>query len=473
VSSADDRDANGGVALERLEAEVIVLGAGLAGLTAAYRLSEKGHRVIVLEARDRVGGRTWRHDFVINGQPMRIEAGGQFTATGQRELQRIAAELGVELFDVATLGDTLGYFDGRLTRAAGEAPPLNSNSAAAYHGVVELLDAMSRDFPTDAPWDADPDGELDAQTAAGWLDDNVADRDARRFLELYLQLIFGCALERVSMLHTLLCWASYRGAVDPRMRRYRFVGGAHEVSARIAARLGDRVHLRKPARTVDYSADDSLVIGGDDFVARGRRCVVAMSPADCRGIGFIPELPVDRAQLQARWHQGSGFKVQAIYDKPFWREDGLSGTCVSDLGACFVWDNSPPDAAFGVLLSFLVQVPPGSPGGVIPELFSDPEVRRTSVLEMFAKYFGPRALDPVDFLEMDWTREPFIAGCTGVAPPGLYTQFGRGLRTPVDRIHWASTETATRFIGFMNGAVQSGERVALEVGRQLRQDQVM
>jgi monoamine oxidase len=459
--------------VERLEADVVVLGAGLAGLTAAYRLSESGHQVIVLEASDRVGGRTWRHDFVINGQPMRIEAGGQFTATGQRELLRIAAEMEVELFDVGIPGDTLGYFDGRLTRASGEEPPLSSESVAAYHRVTELLDAMSQDFPTDAPWDADPDGELDRQTVAAWLDDNVADRDGKRFLELYLKLIFACALERVSMLHALLCWASYRGAVDPRMRRYRFVGGAHEVSARIASRLSERVHLRKPARTVDYSADDGVVTRGDEFVARGRRCVVAMSPADCRAIEFVPELPVDRAQLQVQWHQGTGIKVQAVYDRPFWREDGLSGTCISDLGASFVWDNSPPDAAFGVLLSFLVQVPYGSPGGVSEEVLSNPEVRRTAVLEMFAKYFGPRALDPVDFLELDWTLQPFVAGCQGVAPPGLHTQFGRALRRPVDRIHWASTETAARFIGFMNGAVESGERVAVEVGEQLRANAVV
>jgi monoamine oxidase len=145
-------------AVERLEADVVVLGAGLAGLTAAHRLSERGHHVIVLEASDRVGGRTWRHDFVVKGQPMRIEAGGQFTATGQHELHRIAAEMGVDLFEVGTVGDTLGYFDGRLTRAAGEEPPLNGESAAAYHRLVDLLDDTSRDFPTDAPWEADRNG---------------------------------------------------------------------------------------------------------------------------------------------------------------------------------------------------------------------------------------------------------------------------------------------------------------------------
>ena len=194
MSRVNHKEPGGDVAVGALEADVLVLGAGLAGLTAAYRLSEMNHHVIVLEASGRVGGRTWRHDFVIDGRPMRIEAGGQVTATGQPELHGLAAEMGVELFEVESRGDTLGYFDGRLRRVAGGEPPLDSNSVAEYHRAEDLLDAMARDLPVGAPWDADTNGELDPQTAAAWLRDNVADRDARRFLELYQLLDRDLAL---------------------------------------------------------------------------------------------------------------------------------------------------------------------------------------------------------------------------------------------------------------------------------------
>jgi monoamine oxidase len=176
-------------------------------------------------------------------------------------------------------------------------------------------------------------------------------------------------------------------------------------------------------------------------------------------IDYYPLLPPWRNQLTQRTPMGSVIKCNAIYDEPFWRAEGLSGQATGDgEGARVVFDNSPPDATPGILLGFLE----GDEARRLGR--ADPADRRQAVLDSFVRYFGPKAARPLDFVELDWQAEPWTGGCYGTLfGPNVWTRYGPALREPVGPIHWAGTETASVWSGYMDGAVSSGQRAATEV----------
>jgi monoamine oxidase len=450
---------------QKRNATVAVVGAGLSGLTAALRLTQAGHEVMVLEAKDRVGGRTARHEFEAGGKAQIIDAGGQYTGPGQDELHRLAAEVGVTKQLVYRDGDTIRHRNGVSRRVRADAGDLEGESLRQYSAAIAKFDELSTAVPAREPWRAPEASALDARTLGAWVRENVADAEARETLETEMKLVVCLDLERVSLLHGLRYCSSCDGwAQQLRGEDYRFAESAHEISVRVAAQLGDRVHLGLPVRHIEQADGEQVTIVADGMTVTADRCIVAMSPTDCRGIAFTPDLPASRQQLIGQWVQASVIKAQAVYETPFWREDGLSGLAISDIGTtAYAWDNSPTDGSCGLLITFLFPIPEGAAVGTPTPVLEDAALRRATILQNLATYFGPRALTEIDFLDKDWLYEPFSAGCQPAPPPGLYTQFGHALTAPVERVHWAGTETASRWIGWMNGAVESGERVAAEV----------
>jgi monoamine oxidase len=189
-----------------------------------------------------------------------------------------------------------------------------------------------------------------------------------------------------------------------------------------------------------------------------RRVIVALPPALAGRIEYDPPLPSQRDQLTQRMPMGTVIKCIAVYDEPFWREDGLTGQAISLPGpAQVVFDNTPPNGS-PALLAFLE-------GKDARELAAVSEAeRRDAVLRTFQRLFGRRAAHPTLYADKDWSSEPYSRGCyAGVFGPGAWTAYGRHLRGAVGRIHWAGTETATRWMGYMDGAIQSGKRAAAEV----------
>lgn len=453
---------------ELIETEVAVIGAGLSGLMTARCLTAAGREVLVLEAKDRVGGRTASRRLASSGTV--IETGGQFAGPGQEELRALAGELGVGMFDVHAEGEALWINDGRAVRYDGVEPPLAEPARNCYRDAVTHIDELAALVPPAAPWRAPDAARLDRLTLAAWLLEHVSEGEARDAIEMTFKLVFGLIGERVSMLHAL-AYVAACGGWQQKMEgnSYRFHGGSHELSARMAAELGVSVRTGIPVKAIEHGPQD-VVAHGEGLRVAARFCVVAMHPGDCLHVEYRPRLPGRREQLHRQWQSVSLIKAQAVYAEPFWRADGLSGIVQSDLGAApFVYDNSPPDGSQGVLLTFLYHLPAGSPGGIPPEVEHDPTVRRTAVLEALASYFGPRALDPVEFADDDWLDVEYSTGCSCPTPPGLLTQLGEALTEPVGRIHWASSEASDRWTGWMAGAVVAGERAAREVEARLGQ----
>jgi monoamine oxidase len=432
--------------------DVVIVGASLSGLAAAHRLVSQGASVAVLEARDRVGGRTW----TVQRKGTFIDIGAQFIGPTQTRITAVAKAMGVKSFKPFKSGENLFDFQGKVSRWT-TVPPLRQQALFEYAAAQHALEQMSEQVPADAPYDAPSAKAWDWQTFQSWLDENVASPGARTLLKLEF---YGNAVQpgEASLLTSLRGMQTSPHSEQPETSR--FVGGAQQISERLAARLGSRVFLSAAVRSLKHSGG-SVVVDSAAGRFEGERAIVALAPTLALRIAYDPPLPMLRDGWTQHVAQGSVIKCQAIYRTPFWRQQGLSGHAISNEPPLFLtFDNGPPPPADrpGVLLGFVM---PGTTRHLAQRRAA---ARRQIVLQAFARLFGSQALTPIDYVEGNWSTEPWTRGCYGGVPaPGAWVGFGRAYRAPVGRIHWAATETALRWPGYMDGAVGAGEAAADQV----------
>jgi monoamine oxidase len=441
--------------------DVVVVGAGLAGLAAARRLVDAGAEVVVLEARDRVGGRTLTLP-AADGTP--IDHGGQWIGPTQDRIAALAERLGVTTYPSYERGLNTEFRDGRAHRFDGQLPDGGDPvSAVAMGQAIRELDAMAATVPLEAPWTAPQALAWDSQTVETWLQARVPAGQARTWLREAIRSTLAAEARDLSLLHTLFVIRAAGGialllATAGGAQERRFHQGAQAISIRLAESLGGRVVLGAPAQVVRHG-DGRVVVEAEGREVAAGRAILAVPPAIAGRIGYRPAMPGWRNQLTQRVPMGSVIKVHAIYEEPFWRGEGLSGFVVSDTGPVrIVYDNSPEDGSPGVLVGFIEGEQARSWAR------RNPADRRAGILACLADYFGERAGRPRELLERSWADEEYSGGCyAGYFPPGVWTSFGQALREPIGRLHWAGTETATAWTAYMEGAVQSGQRAAEEV----------
>jgi monoamine oxidase len=443
------------------EADVVVVGAGLAGLAAARALTRQGIAVQVLEARDRVGGRTLNHDI---GEGRVVEVGGQWVGPTQDRLAALADELGVDTFPTYAQGDNLLEYGGGVHRYRGAIPRINPAVLVDVQQAQTRLNRLARKVPLEAPWEAPHAARLDGQTMATWMRRNMATKSGRMLLQLGVEAVWAAQPEDMSLLHVLF-YIHSAGSLELLFdteggaQQDRFVGGSQRIALRMAEDLGEgRVDLNAPVRRIEHGPEGVTVHGGD-VSARGRRAILAIAPTLAGRIAYDPPLPGYRDQLTQRMPLGTVTKCMAIYAEPFWRSEGLSGQSTSEHGPVrLTFDNSPPDGSPGVLLGFLE----GRHARELGRLRQ--EERRTAVIDCFTRLFGPRAASPDDYVERLWAEEEWTRGCYGChMPTGGWTGYGQALRPPIGPLHWAGAEYAQVWNGYMDGAVRSGEATAAEV----------
>jgi monoamine oxidase len=444
----------------RLDADVIVIGAGLAGLVAARELVAARRRVIVLEARDRVGGRTVNAPI---GAGKITEMGGQWVGPTQARLLALARELRIETFPTYYEGRNLLELGRKLRRYKGTVPRLGPLALLDVGRVRRKLRRAARRVPADAPWEAPKAPELDAQTLATWVAKATRTRKARRLLEIATGTVMGTGTAELSLLW-MLTYVSSAGGFDALIdteggaQQDRFVGGSQLISKRLAEELGDSVILSAPVRWIAQDGA-GLQVDADGYSARAQRVIVTVPPPLAARISFAPPLGGRRDQLTQRMAHGAMTKCAAVYPEPFWRADGLTGQAVTDNGpVATTFDNSPPDGSPGVLVGFVAGAE------AIRHARRSEAERRRVVLESFTRLFGPKATQPGIYLETAWAEEEWSRGGPVCSfGPGALSQYGEALRRPTGRVHWAGAETATVWCGYMEGAVRSGGRAAEEV----------
>lgn len=464
---------------EATEVDVAIVGAGLAGLVAARRLSKSGLRPLVLEARERVGGRLLNEEI---GDGKVVEVGGQWIGPTQERIAALAAELGVATFPTHDEGRHLLEMSGRRTSYSGAltdvgiglirdlSRAISPLALADFEQARARLDRIAKQVPLEQPWMAPKAADWDSQTFATWVRRNTRTAAARSLFELATEAVWAAEPADVSLLHVLFYTHSGSGfntlvGTGGGAQQDRFRGGSQRIALLMAEELGSEcLRLGAPVRRIEHG--DGVLLHADGpggehgrLAVRAKRAIVAIPPTLAGRIAYDPPLPARRDQLTQRMPQGTVIKTMAIYERPFWREEGLSGQAASDAGpARVVFDNSPPDGSPGVLLGFLE-------GRLARQWGARGEAeRREAILAGHARLFGERAARPQRFIERIWAEEEWTRGCYGcLMTTGGWTEYGRALRDPIGRLHWAGAETATVWNGYMDGAVQSGERAASEV----------
>lgn len=444
------------------EADVAIVGAGLAGLAAARQLTARGRSVVVLEARDRVGGRILNRGL---GDGKVVEMGGQWIGPTQDRMYELAEELGIGTFPTYDEGAEIVVWDGSGRRYTGDIPRMHPVAMADFIQVVMRIERLAKRIPLERPWEVPRAARWDRLTAGAWLHRAAKTRRARELLELFLTGILASDPANFSMLHFLFYVRSgtsfeVLAAIEGGAQQDRLMGGSQLVAVRMAEELGDIVRMSAPARRIRQDGE-SVTVESDRLSVRARHAIVCVPPTLALRIAYDPPLPGARDQLLQRLPQGTVTKINLVYDEPWWRAEGLKGVTLTPAGpVAFTADNSPPDGSPGVLAAFLE----GAEARSLARLA--PDARRKVVLDAVAVALGPKALAPEAYHELDWTAEIWSRGCYGAHfTPGTWTELGRVLREPVGRIHWAGTETSPVWNGYMEGAVRSGERAAEDVLR--------
>jgi monoamine oxidase len=459
---------------KRKKADVVVVGAGFSGLAAARALTAAGHSVLVLEARERVGGRT--ANATIAGGKAIAEVGGEFVGPTQDRILALAKATGVGTFPVYNEGSNVFLARGaRALYPASTGIPEDPEVATAL-GALLSVDALGKEVGVAAPWKHAKARRYDGQTLAQYLAPSVTTASGKAVVDAVCEAIWGADPEDLSLLYVAQYVAAAGNAKTPGSfirliatgggaQERRLVGGSVVIAEKVADKLGAKVILGAPVSHITQTDGGVRVISSNGLQVDAQRVIVAVPPVLAARIAYTPGLPAAKKTLLKAMTPGSLTKVEAVYPTPFWRESGLSGQGVSDSGLARVpYDNSPPDGSVGVFFSFI--------GGRRHAEWAalSPADRRARVLDDFVRFTGDeRARTPDEFLEKDWTTEKWTRGCpVGHFAPGVLAKHGAYLRSAAGRIHFAGTETADYWLGYMDGAVRAGERAAKEAGAALK-----
>ncbi|WP_279672145.1 flavin monoamine oxidase family protein [Flexivirga meconopsidis] len=454
-----------------MRTQVVVVGAGFSGLAAARELVRRGIDVLVLESRDRVGGRVLN---VALPDGSAVELGGQWIGPGHDALVAIAREHGIATYPTFDDGRRILWRRGRPRPYRGKIPIADPISMLDLAVAMARLERMTSKVDPARPWTAAHAAHWDGQTLASWMARHTRTRFVRSILTIWCRSVMAAEPEEASLLHVLTRAASESGFLATMSTRHgaqeeRIAGGSQRLAQAMADQLGDRIMLNQAVRRIDYGP---AAVGDfrparvetDDRQIEAERLIVATSPVMAGRMAFSPALPAAPAQLAQRMTMGSIAKVVAVYPRPFWRDDALSGQAASDDGllTC-TFDNAPDGSDLGVLVGFIA----GDNARAYALL--EPQQRRQEVIASMVRLFGSAAGEPIDFHEKIWNDDEWAGGgYFGMMPPGGWTTLGPHLREPVGPIHWAGSETADTTFGSMNGAIRAGQRTAMEVWRGLR-----
>ncbi|XP_046546289.1 amine oxidase [flavin-containing] B-like isoform X1 [Haliotis rubra] len=449
--------------MDDIHVDVAVIGAGISGLSAACLLKKSGLSVAVLEARDRVGGRTYTVKHPTHGS---VDVGGAYFGPTQNRVFRLIKELGLEVYNVNEEYRTVLYIHGSWSAYKGRLPCLrNPFSYLDQNNAIRTIDKMAAQVPLGAPWKAAKAKEWDSITVQEFIDSICWTREVKRIMKIFINTLFSSEGHQLSLLYFLQYIHGGQNfnrvsLITNGAQEKKVVGGTQQLSEGMSDWLGADVHLSSPVTSVTQDDAGAIVHTVDGKVVKCTYVISAMPLTLLSRVRFSPPLPGLKAQLIQRVPMGSVIKTNLFYSTPFWRELDLSGIAMSDNGpsaTCF--DDTKPDGSHPSIIAFILADQCRS----LSQLTK--EERKQKLCQQYAETFKcKKFLEPVGYVEKNWMEDEYSGGCYSVIlPPGVLTQYGREIRKPHHRLYFAGTETATEWMGFMDGAIQAGERAAREV----------
>ncbi|MDF3309939.1 NAD(P)/FAD-dependent oxidoreductase [Rhodococcus sp. T2V] len=422
--------------------DVAIVGAGLSGLIAARDLQARGLDVVVLEAADRPGGRVLTATTVLGSQ---VDLGGQWVGHDHHRFQDLAAELGATVFRMRTPKNPAVYDSKGVLAKNGLSMTLANLVLLRWEAAIK--------FGSPKKWRV--------RTVQQWLDANVRNARARRLLEVLVAATASTDLNRLSM-DAFIAFARHNNGLPVMLataggaQDSLVVEGAGTLAVRVADGLGDRVRTGCRVLAIRRDTDGATVVTDAGPIRAGQVIITAPPPMAAR-IDHEPPLPAERRTLEGSMYMGTVYKAIAIYDRPFWRDSTDAESIFLGTEGSAVFDSSPPSGPGH--LTILVG---GRDAWPLDELTQ--HQRQATLLAPLVDRLGPAIAEPVGWHEKSWHLDQYAGGGYVALPePGTTAGNYPVAATPIGPLHWAGTETASEHAGYIEGAIESGQRVALEV----------
>lgn len=443
-----------------MQYDAIVIGAGYAGLAAGLALQKAGKKILLLEARNRCGGRILTEYF---SEQEYTDLGGQWIGPGHERMYQLAAEFGVDTFHTYDSGKSTLLLNNKLKQYKGLIPPLPLFALLSLDRAIRKINKLAKTIDLDHPYQSDCAAKWDAMSLQDWMNIQMKNETARKMFAVATEAVFATDASNISFLHALFYIKSntnfdFLMNVNKGAQQDRIKGGAQSICIKMAAALGNAIHYEKVVTHINQD-EECVTVSGDGFSYTAAHCIVAVPPAVSIEINYTPAVPTTQWELMKVSFMGTVVKCYAVYPSPFWRKQFKNGLVAApDELTSVVFDNSPFNGSKGILMGF-------SLAEKAKQLMQHDEANRKEIVKAgFVKMFGPEAANIEYYTDKSFTEEPFTKGCyAGMFPPGVITQLQTSLATPFQRIHWAGTETSNIHNGYMEGAVRSGERAAKAV----------
>lgn len=438
--------------------DTIIIGAGYAGIAAGKRLSETGKDFVVLEARDRVGGRTLSE---VLPSGVRVDLGATWLGPTQYKIWDWVKEVNAETFDTYDSGKNILFYQGKKNTYAGTIPKIDLLNLLALGRAISKFNKLAKTLDYNKPWNHSEAEKYDSMTLQSWMDKNIPFEKAKYLFKVGVQTVFAAEPSEISLLFALFYGASGDNlevlmGIKNGAQQTILKNGTHGLIQEISKSYEDKIVLSSPVKKI-IQHENWVEVVTENQTFKAKSCILTVPPALHSLIQFEPALPQAKSQLGQRMPMGAAMKCFVIYEKPFWREKGLSGQLVSDEFPVKVTFDVGDDSK-GKLLVFVE-------GNDARKFVDVPlEQRKQMILEKLGKFFGDEALQPIDYIDKCWTQEKWSGGCyTGLMGPNTLSHLGEELRKPFGNIHFAGTETAMKWCGYLDGAIESGYRAANEV----------
>ncbi len=441
--------------------DTIIVGGGFSGLAAAKVLHQQGKQFVILEARDRVGGRTYTRRF---DDGKYVDLGGQWIGPTQDRMYALAKEHGVEWYETYNEGKNIIDLNKTVRYYTGLIPKIDVVSLINIDYILKKMESMAKRIPLESPWNSSNAQAYDSITLEAFARKNCKTKNCYKVIRAGLETVYACELNEVSLLHALFYIRSGTNlnnllSIQDGAQQHRIKGGMQTLAEKIAWSFQEMIRLKHAVKNINRNGQ-GYTVEGDGFSYEAKHIILAIPPVLVAQINFYPALPLFKTQLLQKMSMGIVGKVLGVYQRPFWRDNGFSGQVVSDELSPFqtLFDSSPSDSSYGVLLAFCI-------ADRARNFFSqDEETRKRIAIENFAYYFGKEASTPLHYVDHCWANEEWSKGCyAALYPTGAWTNFRDALSKPVDNIYWAGTETASVWYGYIEGAVRAGERAARQV----------